>query len=251
MNSSDFRAEARQNLSGKWGTAVIITLAYIAINLLISFIEGMVPENFAFFVSLVVLLIDIPLSYGLTSSFLKLYKNESTSSFDFLQLGFQNFSKAWGIFLRILLKMILPILLLIISIMVIVAGYVGSSSLSANSLLSGNIEIPNEMFSFSAVSLCGLVLYFVSIIWLIVRSYTYQLSTIIAIDDENISAKDAVEKSAVLMNGNRFKLFCLQLSFIGWIVLAMFTLGIGYLWLVPYIQFATFAFYYFLNKENF
>ena len=52
------------------------------------------------------------------------------------------------------------------------------------------------------------------------------------------------------MIGNRAKLFWLELSFIGWAILVAITLGIGYLWLIPYIQFATIAFYKFVSSNN-
>ena len=52
------------------------------------------------------------------------------------------------------------------------------------------------------------------------------------------------------MTGNRAKLFWLQLSFIGWAILSVFTLGIGYLWLAPYMQMATIAFYKHLEGNN-
>ena len=65
-----------------------------------------------------------------------------------------------------------------------------------------------------------------------------------------LTAKEAVEKSKELMTGNRAKLFWLELSFIGWAILAAVTFGIGYLWLLPYIQFATIAFYKFVSGDN-
>ena len=46
-----------------------------------------------------------------------------------------------------------------------------------------------------------------------------------------------------MMNGNKWRLFCLHWSFIGWDILCIFTLGIGNLWLIPYKQAATAAFY--------
>ena len=46
-----------------------------------------------------------------------------------------------------------------------------------------------------------------------------------------------------MMSGNRWRLFCLQFSFIGWSILSALTLGIGGLWLTPYTQTATAAFY--------
>ena len=39
----------------------------------------------------------------------------------------------------------------------------------------------------------------------------------------------AIEKSMAMMEGNKMKLFMLDLSFIGWAILCIFTLGIGLL----------------------
>ena len=45
------------------------------------------------------------------------------------------------------------------------------------------------------------------------------------------------------MKGNKRRLFCLRLSFIGWIFLSVFTLGIAMIWIAPYMQAAETAFY--------
>lgn len=52
-----------------------------------------------------------------------------------------------------------------------------------------------------------------------------------------------MDESQKLMDGNKWKLFMLQLSFFGWALLCGFTFGIGYLWLNPYMQTATAVFY--------
>lgn len=54
------------------------------------------------------------------------------------------------------------------------------------------------------------------------------------------------------MKGNRWKFFWLGLTFIGWAILASFTLGIGMLWLMPYIMVTFVCFYESLagTKEN-
>ena len=44
------------------------------------------------------------------------------------------------------------------------------------------------------------------------------------------------------MDGHKFRFFILKLSFLGWDILAGFTLGIGYIWLNPYKQAAYMAF---------
>ena len=62
-------------------------------------------------------------------------------------------------------------------------------------------------------------------------------------DDKEISAMDALKKSWEMMKGHKMNLFMLGLSFIGWFILCILTLGIGFLFLVPYIDTA-FAYYY-------
>ena len=75
----------------------------------------------------------------------------------------------------------------------------------------------------------------------------------IAIDNPNIQPLDCVNKSKELMDGNKGRLFCLYLSFIGWIALAVVLSLIpfvgwiatiaGTLVLTPYIGFASIVFY--------
>ena len=45
------------------------------------------------------------------------------------------------------------------------------------------------------------------------------------------------------------KMFLLDLSFIGWAILCCFTLGIGFLFLAPYVEASHAAFYEDLKKE--
>ena len=63
---------------------------------------------------------------------------------------------------------------------------------------------------------------------------------------------EVVNESEKMMNGNRGKIFLLSLSFIGWAILATLTLGIGFLWLMPYMIVAEVCFYEYLlgKKEN-
>lgn len=46
-----------------------------------------------------------------------------------------------------------------------------------------------------------------------------------------------------MMDGHKFDLFYLYLTFIGWGLLCILTLGIGLLWFVPYMQSASAHFY--------
>ena len=80
----------------------------------------------------------------------------------------------------------------------------------------------------------------------LIKFYSYSQSLYIfkdRADKENLTLKGCLTRSKQLMQGHKFELFKLQLSFLGWIVLSIFTLGIGLLWVMPYMS-ATFAAFY-------
>jgi uncharacterized membrane protein len=77
----------------------------------------------------------------------------------------------------------------------------------------------------------------------IIKALAYSMTPFIIKDYPELSANQAINLSIKMMKGRKFDLFWLCLSFIGWIILCMFTLGIGYVWLAPYIQTSMAAFY--------
>ena len=77
----------------------------------------------------------------------------------------------------------------------------------------------------------------------IIASYSYAMTPYILAEHPELPAREALARSKEMMGGNRWRLFCLQFSFIGWAILSALTLGIGNLWLTPYKQAATAAFY--------
>lgn len=77
----------------------------------------------------------------------------------------------------------------------------------------------------------------------IVASYSYAMTEYILAEHPEMTASEAIAASKEMMTGNRWRLFCLHVSFIGWAILCAFTLGIGNLWLNPYKNAATAAFY--------
>lgn len=77
----------------------------------------------------------------------------------------------------------------------------------------------------------------------IIATYSYAMTYYVLAEHPELSAREALQRSKEMMSGNRFRLFCLQWSFIGWVLLCILTLGIGILWLRPYQQAAFAAFY--------
>ncbi len=77
----------------------------------------------------------------------------------------------------------------------------------------------------------------------IIKSYSYSMTMYILADHPEMGANDARKASIRLMKGNKWRLFCLQFSFIGWILLSMLTFGILMIWISPYMKAAEAAFY--------
>ena len=77
----------------------------------------------------------------------------------------------------------------------------------------------------------------------IVAGFSYAMTDYILAEDPELTADEAIQASKSMMMGNRWRLFCLQFSFIGWDILATLAFGIGHLWLTPYKQAAYAAFY--------
>ena len=77
----------------------------------------------------------------------------------------------------------------------------------------------------------------------IVAGFSYAMTEYILAENPELTPDEAIQASKSMMMGNRWRLFCLQFSFIGWDILATLAFGIGHLWLTPYKQAAYAAFY--------
>lgn len=257
MKSSDFRKIAREKLTGNWGKAAIISLVYFAFYFVLGFIEGILGLSDSSIGSLINIIIEIPIIYGLTIVFLRLFTSEESSAIDMFSLAFSNFKRSWGIQLQTLLKLLVPIIILVATIFLMIFGsgmalagaaYSSFSPIDAVDSMSSSEIITG---SGAVVAAVALILLIVASTWCTIKSYYYKIAIFIGIENPNMPSKEAVEKSKELMTGNRWKLFCLEFSFIGWAILASLTFGIGYLWLFPYMIFAQIAFYKHLSGSQF
>ena len=77
----------------------------------------------------------------------------------------------------------------------------------------------------------------------IVKSYSYAMTNYILIDNPNLGGNDAITESRKMMNGHKLDLFLLDLSFIGWFILSIFTAGILLIYVEPYHHAARAKFY--------
>ncbi len=77
----------------------------------------------------------------------------------------------------------------------------------------------------------------------IVAAYRYSMAPYLLAEHPELSASEAIEQSKQMMDGNKGRLFCLHLSFIGWFLLSALTWGIGTFFLTPYVKAAETGFY--------
>ncbi|MEG1580133.1 MAG: DUF975 family protein [Bacteroidaceae bacterium] len=83
----------------------------------------------------------------------------------------------------------------------------------------------------------------------IIKNYSYAMIPYILKDEPMLKNNAAIERSMVLMDGYKMKLFLLSLSFLGWFLLCVLSLGIGLLWLIPYISTSYATFYEDVKKD--
>ena len=127
-------------------------------------------------------------------------------------------------------------------------------------IAKGNKPVAGDAFegfydfwsAFKVQFLIGLFTFLWSLLFIvpgIVKSFSYSMAMNILAENKGMSALEAIRRSKELTNGYKMDLFVLGLSFIGWILLGYITLGIGYIWIIPYIS-TTYINYYNANKPQ-
>ena len=77
----------------------------------------------------------------------------------------------------------------------------------------------------------------------IVKSYAYSMAYFLKLDHPDWDWKACIDQSRKMMDGNKKRLFLLDLSFIGWLILGSLCFGVGTLWVQAYMETARAEFY--------
>jgi uncharacterized membrane protein len=77
----------------------------------------------------------------------------------------------------------------------------------------------------------------------IIAALSYSMTFYILADDQSLDAMQAIDLSKKMMNGYKMKYFTLSLRYVLLSLLCLLTLGIGFLWLIPYINIVNARFY--------
>jgi len=110
-------------------------------------------------------------------------------------------------------------------------------------IFQGFINFGNALGAYLLMVLFILLWMLLLIVPGIIAALSYSMTFYILADDSSIGPMEAIDKSKKMMYGYKWKLFCLGLRFLGWALLCILTLGIGFLWLFPYMQISMVKFY--------
>lgn len=83
----------------------------------------------------------------------------------------------------------------------------------------------------------------------IIKAYSYRMVPFIVRDDPDLSPTDVITLSREMMDGNKWRAFLFDLSFIGWVILGLLTFNlVNIFWTNPYRQNANAALYHELSR---
>lgn len=203
MSRAELKKDAKEKLKGNWGTVILVVIILTAV---ISLCIQVVLKVFGQEVStnFYGVTIEIPL-LSTTGSFVNMVVSCAIAAF--FGLGKSK------VFLKISR---------------------GEKPSIEDAFSMGKYFVPAFIAAF-VISLFVFLWFFLLIIPAIIASYRYKLYQYVLIDNPNMKAMEVVSRCKEMMVGHKMDLFFLDLSFLGWLILGVFTFGILYLWLFPYI----------------
>ncbi|MDP1884805.1 MAG: DUF975 family protein [Candidatus Moranbacteria bacterium] len=110
-------------------------------------------------------------------------------------------------------------------------------------LFEGFNNFGNSLAAYLLISIFVFLWALLLIVPGIIAALSYAMVFYIMADDKSIGATEAISRSKKMMDGYKWKLFCLKLRFLGWVLLSILTFGIGFIWLAPYVNASIAKFY--------
>jgi uncharacterized membrane protein len=206
--NSQFKKQARMSLKGNWGLVVLLTLIVFLLNLILPII------------------IEVNLSGGFSAW---IDSNEYTNGGNIIT----------NITSFVLIPFSVAINWFYLSLVRRESPHISQVFLVYK---SGKLSLKLVGTSI----LIGLFTLLWSLLFLIpgfIKSLSYSQTFFLLKDHPEYTVTQAITQSRIRMKGFKWKYFLLGLSFIGWGILCIITLGIGLLWLVPYVTASLATFY--------
>ncbi len=223
-SSSQLKLLARTSMAGHYGVLVSSMLLFFVITLFLESIPGMIIGNgssvgnlaLQSVISLIISLLTSVVSVGLIRIALSVIRRQPYGIGDL----FYAFSHHPDRFI------IVAFIRALVSTVCQLPSWFFRSSFfhfSAGSLFSWRVLLPNLLWTLVGTFLSTIIL------------LAFALANTLMIDNDDLSAVEALRESSRLMKGNKGRLFYIDLSFLGLMFLSVFTCYIGMLWVYPYV----------------
>ena len=138
---------------------------------------------------------------------------------------------------------------LILGYCLVYLSFVRTRDMRLSQLFEGFQRFVNAFLAYLLRAIFILLWTLLLIIPGIIAGLSYGQTFFILADNPDMEGLAAITKSKELMRGHKWRLFCLGCRFIGWTLLGIITLGIGFLWIVPYFQTCLTIFYEDLKRQ--
>ena len=83
----------------------------------------------------------------------------------------------------------------------------------------------------------------------IIKALSYSMAMYVLADNPEMTAREALRESKIIMHGHKWELFVLSLSFILWSLLGVVTIGIAYVYVIPYMSTTIANFYQKIKRQ--
>ena len=232
IDTSKVKAKARKSLSGKYATPVVAVLFYLILQIMCFATAILIKEPpMAMFLSLII----TSLFYmGLLQIMIKIARNKKTSFNELFQRTDAFFRCA-----------AITIVFLAINVIFALLEYTAVNSLFV--FITYQTDLNIALSSFMIV--VGLVLSVAIAVFWITLVLCLSQSYLILYDHEDMPLGDIFRLSMDMMDGHKIDYILLCLTFIGWFILGVFTLGIIWFWIIPYMNVSMVNFYDKIKKD--
>ena len=233
---NDLKEQALASLKGKWGSFVGLTFLYILLYMLASGLTqfGTIFAGSSFktlaivftIIGAIVTILFVPMQYGYYIAHLNSSRQDLPADIGDLFCGYKRFVDVFFTLLLQWLAIMVAMLPFIIFYVVMIVKGLFFAHTFLNIVIALLLMIP------------GLIL-----------ALAYTMVPYILHDHPELHPAGVLSESRMMMRGHKWELFLLILSFFGWMILCVFTLFIGYLWLAPYMQMTITKYYEQLRAE--
>lgn len=256
----DVKKQALASLKGKWKTPILVQLFCVGIVAIFyavifgvmftkfpameeenTFLPFMVVFLFVYYILLGIIVVVIPpLLMGEKRIYQQIAETGDKVPFKTFFSGFKCFGKSMGYYWWNYLWVWLWTLVFYVPFfffIFIAMAFIGS-----------------ELSYLFIPAVVLIVLSVISLIFMMIlnirKTIAYKFMWFAGLNDPQLNALQAMDVSKAITKGQIGKIFVLNLSFIGWILLGLLTLGIGLMWVDVYMQAANYYAYKVLVQKS-